>query len=127
LHSNRVLIADENAKSRELLRILLEHQGCEVLEASDGLQAVKMARAMLPDLVLLDLKLPRLNGYAAMRTMRSYAQLKNRSIMALAEGRPGSDGGLLRDAGFTGYITKPVVLRELSGQIARLLTPCVVG
>jgi CheY-like chemotaxis protein len=117
----RVLVADEKATSRELLRILLEHEGCEVSEASDGLQAVAMARATLPDLVLLDLRLPELDGYAAVRAMRCDARLKSRSIVALTEMTPGANRDQLRQAGFTGYISKPVVLRELSGQLSQLL------
>jgi CheY-like chemotaxis protein len=117
----RVLVADENACSRELLRILLEHEGCEVSESSDGLQAVAMARMTLPDLILLDLDLPYLDGYAAVREMRRDAQLKTRSIVALTDSSPNSDHDRLREAGFTGDITKPLVLRVLSERLSQLL------
>jgi two-component system cell cycle response regulator DivK len=121
MQPKRVLVADEQTNSRELLRILLEHEGCVVTEASDGLEAVDMARATLPDLVLLNLSLPGLDGYAAARAMRCDARLKSRSIVALTDGRLNSDRDRLRTAGFTGYITKPVVLRELSAQLTGFL------
>ena len=119
--ARRVLVGDENAHSRELLRILLEHQGCEVSEAADGRQAVAMAHAMVPDLVLLDLELPDLGGYAALLEMRRDERLKGSSIAALTPNVWDGDDDQLREAGFSGYITKPVFLRVLSCQLAQLL------
>jgi CheY-like chemotaxis protein len=121
MRTKKVLVADQQPSSRELLRILLEHEGCEVSEASDGLQAVALARATLPDLVLLDLALPELDGYAAASAMRHDAKLKGRSIVALTESVPNCDSDRLREAGFTGFIAKPVVLRSLIAHLALLL------
>jgi CheY-like chemotaxis protein len=115
LFYKRALIADFDSHSRELIRILLEHEGCEVFEAVDGVQAVDIARATRPDLVLLDLALPRLNARDAARQMRGDARLKIRTIVALTGGATG-DGDGLEDAGFSGQIAKPVVLRTLRQQ-----------
>jgi CheY-like chemotaxis protein len=122
MNVKRVLVADGQPNSRELLRILLEHEGCEVSEAANGLQALDLARATLPDLVLLDLSLPELDGYAAARAMRHDARLKGRSIVALTESVRYNEPERLLAAGFTGSIAKPVCLRSLSAQLARLLT-----
>jgi CheY-like chemotaxis protein len=99
-----------------LIRILLEHEGCEVFEAADGVQAVDIARATRPDLVFLDLALPRLSAWDAARQMRGDARLKIRTIVALTAGAKG-DGDGLEDAGFSGQIAKPVVLRTLRRQL----------
>jgi len=127
-HPKRILVADETPSSRELLRVFLEHVmkrdgGCEVCEARDGVEAVAMARAIQPDLVLLNVELPRLDGYAAVREMRLDASLKNRSIVALTETPQTSDEERMHAAGFTGYITKPLVLQEFSWHLAELLPP----
>jgi CheY-like chemotaxis protein len=114
-------VADESATSRELLRILLEHEGCEVTEAVDGLQAVAIARRTLPDLILLDLDLPQLDGYAAVREMRRDVRLHSRCIVALSGNSPDDERDRLHEAGFTSYITKPVVRRILSGELGQLL------
>lgn len=115
----RVLVADEKANGRELLRILLEHEGCEVSEARDGVEAIEVARTTLPDVIFLDLELPRMDGYAVVREMRRDVRLKSRSIVALTETRS-DDGDRLNEAGFTTFIAKPVVLRTISGQLAEL-------
>ena len=116
----RVLVADGAVRGRELLRILLEHEGCEVFEASDCLEAMEKARAILPDLILLDLDLPDADVYAVVREMRLDAQLKELAIVALtASTRFGSCERLV-DAGFSGYIAKPLVLRALREQLAQL-------
>jgi two-component system cell cycle response regulator DivK len=120
MNVKRVLVADEKATSRELIRILLEHEGCEVSEASDGWQAVAVARATLPDMVLVDLDLPQLDGYSVAREMRRDTRLKNRSIVALTENARNNDHNRLREAGFSGEIAKPVVLKALSHQLAQL-------
>ena len=116
----RVLLADGAAGGRELLRILLEHEGYEVFEASDGLEAVEKALAILPDLILLDLDLPAADGYAVMQKMRLDERLKERAIMALTASPRNGDGERLVNAGFSGYIAKPVMLRALREQLARL-------
>jgi DNA-binding response OmpR family regulator len=117
--NGRVLIADDQANSRELLRIVFEHHGYEVSEASDGLEAVRLALATNPDLVLLDLELPGLDGYAAARRLRDDGHRKPGSIIALAS--TDEDVDVLRAAGFGNCITKPVVFRELSGRIPQFL------
>ncbi len=112
-------MADGAAGGRELLRILLEHEGYEVFEASDGLEAVEKAQAMLPDLILLDLYLPSAVGYAAVREMRLDERLKGQVIIALTAGTRRDRDGLV-EAGFSGYLAKPIVLRVLREQLAQL-------
>jgi len=121
LRRRRVLVGDENARSRELLRILLEHQGCEVSEAANGAQAIAMAHEMVPDLVLLDLELPDLGGYAALLEMRRDERLRSSAIAALTPSVWDGGDEEMREAGFSGCITKPVFLRVLTSQLAQLM------
>ena len=66
----KILVADDKASSRELIRTVLEHAGYEVIEAVDGIEALDMARLYNPSLILLDLQMPRLDGFAAVQEMR---------------------------------------------------------
>jgi two-component system cell cycle response regulator DivK len=106
------------AGGRELLRILLEHEGYEVFEASDGAEALAIARAMLPDLILLDLLTA--DGCAAVQKMRLDELLKDRAIVAVTDSTRRADRERLVNAGFSGYIAKPVVLRTLREQLTQL-------
>ena len=115
----KVLIADDKARNRELLRIVFEHHGWVATEASDGFEAVVLASAIKPDLVLLDLELSCLNGYAAARQLRDAGQLSPKSLIALSE--TPQDLDVLRESGFSDCITKPVLLRVLSERIASYL------
>lgn len=116
---SRVLIADDQPNSRELLRILFEHHGCEVSEASNGPEAVSVALATHPHLVLLDLGLPGLDGYAAIRQFRVDGDSTPCSIIALSETPEDTD--VLRQAGFNDCITKPVVFSVLNERIPAIL------
>jgi two-component system, cell cycle response regulator DivK len=117
----RILIADDKPSSRELIRTLLEHEGYEISEAADGQEAVEMARASPPDLILLDIQMPRLDGYAAVREMRRDERMKNLPIVALTASARHSDRDRVFEAGFSAYITKPVSLRLLRDELTRLL------
>jgi CheY-like chemotaxis protein len=117
----KILIADDRASSRELIRTLLEHAGYEVFEAADGQEAVEVARAISPDLILLDIQMPRLDGYGSVRQMRLDPQLKHLPIVALTASAMHTDRDRVLSAGFTEYITKPVNLSVLREELARLL------
>jgi CheY-like chemotaxis protein len=116
---SRVLIVDDQVRRRELLRILLENEGCQVSEAGDAAEAVSVARATRPDLVLVDVELPPLDGYAAVRQLNADDQSPHPPIIALAEGS--EDMRQLRDAGFSGLLAKPVVCRSLRGRLDQLV------
>ncbi len=116
-YMSTVLVADSVESGRELLRVLLEHEGFKVVEASNHLEAIAVARAILPDLILLDVDLPAIGGYSAVHEMRLDARLKNRHIMAVFDSRFDTSRERLLEAGFSGYIAKPVVLRTLRQQL----------
>ncbi|HLH16062.1 MAG TPA: response regulator [Bryobacteraceae bacterium] len=117
----RVLVADDKASSRELVRTVLERCGYEVIEASDGEEAVDLARAGRPHLILLDLHMPKLDGFGAIGQLRSEAAFAATPVVALTASAMDVDREQALAAGFSGYITKPIRLATLRSEVERLL------
>jgi two-component system cell cycle response regulator DivK len=117
----KILIADDKATSRELLRTVLERQGYEVMEAADGEEALQKALAELPDLILLDLQMPRRSGYEVLGELRKDTRHAALPIIALTASAMQGDRERALAAGFTGYLAKPVALVHLREEVQRLL------
>src|SRR5271157_1040005 len=117
----KVLIADDRAASRELIRTVLEADGYEVEEAVDGLDAVLCAEECQPALIILDLQMPRLNGFEALERLRQNRRFSDTPVMALTASAMNGDRERALAAGFNSYITKPVSLTLLRSELKRLL------
>ena len=117
----KILIADDKATSRELLRTVLERQGYAVTEAGDGEEALQKALTESPDLILLDLQMPRRTGYEVLGELRKYPQHAELPIIALTASAMQGDRERALAAGFTGYMAKPVPLVHLREEVRRLL------
>ena len=117
----RVLVVDDKATSRELIRTVLEKSGYAVSEASDGCEAVQATFRIQPDLIILDLQMPNLDGFGALELIRSDARFTNLPIVALTASAMQGDREKALAAGFTSYISKPVTLSFLRAELARLL------
>jgi two-component system, cell cycle response regulator DivK len=117
----RILIAEDKATSRELLRTVLENQGYAVTEAADGEEALQKARTEVPDLILLDLQMPVRNGYEALTELRQDPRFAGVPIVAVTASAMQGDREKALLAGFNGYLTKPLALSELRSEIRRLL------
>jgi CheY-like chemotaxis protein len=117
----RILIVDDKATSRELLRTVLERQGFTVTEAGDGEEALRQARAEIPDLILLDLQMPVRNGYEVLIELRQDPRFASLPIIALTASAMQGDRERALAAGFTAYLPKPVTLAHLREEIQRLL------
>jgi CheY-like chemotaxis protein len=117
----RILIADDRPPSRELIREILEMAGYEVVEAADGAEALEMARRLSPDLILLDIEMPALSGFRVVEELRKDARFAATPVVALTAGAMQGDREKALQAGFTGYISKPVRLAALRAEMARLL------
>lgn len=117
----RVLVAEDMAGSRELIRTVLEDCGYEVVESSDGREAVDQAERSMPDLVLLDLHMPILDGYAVLHRLRLDARFASVPFVALTANAMQGERERALAAGFSVYVTKPVDLVLLRAQLADLL------
>jgi CheY-like chemotaxis protein len=117
-----VLVADDFEDTRAVLRRLLESRNCRVVEAADGLQAVEMARRASPNLILLDLNMPLLDGLAAAEQIRQCQEVCRRvPILAITAFDTYGMREAALEAGCDGYITKPIDADELGKAMRRLL------
>ena len=114
----RVLLVEDNPPTADVLELELKHLGYEVKVAKNGLEAVKMAVSEPPDLVVMDILLPELDGLEATRQIRENPATRDIPILAAtAKAMPGDKEKCLA-AGCDGYIAKPFGHRELEGAIA---------
>jgi CheY-like chemotaxis protein len=117
----RILIADDAAASRDLLRVILEQGGYEVIEAIDGEQALTLAEEFNPDLVILDLQMPKLDGYSVATLLRKLPPFASIPIVALAAALPEVSPDQMTAAGFTQCLVKPISPARLRDCITELL------
>ncbi|HEX7236866.1 MAG TPA: response regulator, partial [Gammaproteobacteria bacterium] len=110
---HRILIADDNADSAESMGMLLRLMGNDVRIASDGLDAVEQAETFQPDIVLLDIGMPRLDGYEAARRIRSQQWGRDTLLVAVTGWGPSDDSEEATAAGFDCHFTKPLDPAEL--------------
>jgi CheY-like chemotaxis protein/HPt (histidine-containing phosphotransfer) domain-containing protein/anti-sigma regulatory factor (Ser/Thr protein kinase) len=115
----RVLVVDDGAENRELVRLVLESVGLTVLEAQDGAVALDVVAREAPDLVLMDVQMPVMDGYTATRTLRERGC--TRPVLALTANAMKGFEHQIEAAGFTGYLTKPVDIDALLAELARWL------
>ena len=109
----RILVVDDNHDSAESLAVLLELSGHEVRMASDGIDAVKTSDEFRPDVILLDIGLPRMNGYEAARVIRCRPWGNGVTLIALTGWGQKEDRERSKDAGFDTHLVKPVDHDEL--------------
>jgi two-component system KDP operon response regulator KdpE len=110
----RILVVDDEPQIRKLLRISLEAQQYEVIEATDGAEGLRLATARQPDLILLDLGLPDQDGHAVLRTLREWSDLPV-IVLTVREGEADKIRAL--DAGADDYVTKPFATGELLARV----------
>ena len=124
-----ILVAEDDDDNRDILRTLLSLRGFDVLEAADGEQAVELARAARPDLILMDLKMPVMNGLAAARAIRQRPEphLRGVPIVALSAYHPSQHGAVASAAGCDDYVLKPIDYGRLEAVIDGLLKRADAG
>src|SRR5436190_22686765 len=118
---NRVLIADDKESSREFVRTVLEHAGYVVAEAADGREALAKVREDPPDLVVLDLHMPGLDGFAVIEALRQDARYFSLPVVALTASAMQGDRERALAAGFVDYMTKPISVNVLRNRLLDLL------
>jgi CheY-like chemotaxis protein len=117
----KVLVAEDNPVNRELLRELLENRGYSVSEACNGQEALDMVQQSQPDLLLLDIGMPVLDGFVVMRRLRENPKLATLPVLAVTAYAMRDDRDNVLNAGFDGYISKPINARDLTNELERLL------
>jgi len=117
----KLLLVEDNEMNRDMLSRRLERKGYEVVLAVDGLSGVEMAEAQTPDLILMDMSLPVLDGWEATRRLKATAATQHIPIIALTAHAMSSDRDKALEAGCDDYDTKPVELPRLIGKIEALL------
>mgnify|MGYP005838956683 CR=1 FL=1 len=115
---NTILVVDDQASVRQLLREYLTEQGFRVLTASDGQEALHLARHEPPDLILLDIMMPRMDGY---QFLRQYRQERQTPVIIITAREEETDAVLGLDLGADDYIVKPFRMRELVARIQAVL------
>ena len=119
--TKRILIIEDQEDNRTILRDLLSAAGYALIEAVDGHEGVKLARSERPDLILMDIQLPGLDGYEATRQIRATEELKSVPIIAVTSYALSGDEVKARAAGCDGYVTKPFSPRELLAKVREYL------
>ena len=115
----RVLIVEDNQLNMKLLRDVLHATGYRALEAASGAEAVSLASEHAPDLVLMDIQLPDLDGVEALRRLRADPRTAAIPVLAVTAQAMRGERDRFLEAGFDGYVSKPVNVRELIGTVRR--------
>ena len=119
--SPTVLVVEDFDDTRFMLRVMLEVNGYHVIEASDGLQAVEVAQSERPDLILMDMNLPQLDGFAATRRIREQIELRKMPIVAVTAYGTSEYRSKAIAAGCDEFITKPINFAKLKEMLSHLL------
>ena len=117
----KVLVAEDNPVNRELLRELLENRGYVVIEACNGQEVLDMIEQSQPDVLLLDIGMPVLDGFTVIRRIRQNPSLATLPVLAVTAYAMRDDRNNVLNAGFDGYLSKPINARELANELERLL------
>ncbi|WP_243359880.1 response regulator [Fundidesulfovibrio terrae] len=117
----KILVVEDNAPNRELLSFLLHRDGYAVLEAENGNEAVEIARYNKPDLILMDIQMPVMDGVTAMKTLKSSPETSAIRIIAVTSFAMKGDREKALASGFDGYVAKPIDTRAFPGQIRNFL------
>ena len=119
----RILIVDDNADGARSLALVLSASGNNVRTAHDGVQALAVAREFRPEIVLLDIGLPGMNGYEVARNLRRMPELSHPVLVAVTGWGSEEDRRRTREAGFDHHLTKPVEMNDLVSLIAGIKAP----
>ena len=117
----RILVVEDNPLNLKLVRVVLQPAGYDVIEAQSGEEAIRVAQENPPDLVLMDLQLPGIDGAETLRRLRQGHLARDVPVVAVTAFAMAEDRERASLAGFDGYVEKPISVRELPGQIEAFL------
>ena len=116
-----ILIVEDNEKNMKLVRDILRHKQYTTLEAVNGLDGVRIARESRPDLVLMDIQLPDIDGIEALRRIRADRALDSVPVIAVSASVMPDDQQKIVTSGFDAFVTKPINLKQFLATVQRLL------
>ena len=117
----KILIVEDNQDSRELVVKILKNKGYQMIEAADGEEALQKAVTERPNLILMDISIPKVDGYEVTRRLKSQEDFKDIPIVALTAHAMKGDREKFLGMGFEGYISKPINIHELPEQVRACL------
>jgi two-component system, cell cycle response regulator DivK len=118
---HRLLLVEDNEDNRTIYSTLLRHLGYDVIEAQNGVQAIELARSERPDLILMDISIPEMDGWEATRILRGDPVTKDIPIVALTAHALEDDRERAAEVGFSSYLAKPIEPRAVLAEVRRLI------
>ena len=116
-----ILIIEDNEKNRKLCRDVLQVKGYRTIESETAETGLDLARGQTPDLILMDIQLPGMDGITAMKQLKADAQTKTIPIIAITASAMTNNRTSMLAEGFDGYQTKPIALKDFLGEVERAL------
>lgn len=120
---SKILLVEDNELNRDMLSRRLQRRSFEVVMAFDGEEGIRMATEERPDLILMDMSLPKVDGWEATRTLKANPETASIPVIALTAHAMKEDEQKARDAGCDDYDTKPVDFKRLLGKVNAFLNP----
>lgn len=120
--NGRILVVEDNLDNMTLISDVLQSLDYDVVKATDGEQGVEFAAAERPDLILMDLSLPRMDGWTATRHIKADPELRHIPIIALTAHAMVGDRERALEAGCDDYVSKPIDLRELASKLSQYIS-----
>lgn len=117
----KILIVEDNESNRQLLHYVLEHRGHEVIEAKDGKEGIEKAGEYMPDLIFMDLQLPVLDGFTAIKMLKNNPKTEHIKIIAITAFAMKGDKEMIKETGADDYIAKPIDTRLMAEIVDKFL------
>lgn len=122
MSGNNVMVVEDNEKNRKLMRVILKAKGYNVVEAATGEEALGILKNQKPDIILMDIQLPGIDGLTLIKQIKADASTKGVPILAVTAYAMKGDEQKFRDAGADGYLSKPINTQELPLIIEKYIT-----
>jgi two-component system cell cycle response regulator DivK len=119
----KILLVEDNEQNRYLATFLLEKSGFDVIHAHNGKEALRVAGKVKPDLILMDIQMPEMDGYEAARQLRTMPGLENVPVVAVTSYAMLGDREKAMKLGFVGYIEKPISTETFVADIGKFIPP----
>jgi CheY-like chemotaxis protein len=116
-----ILIVEDNEKNRKLVRDVLQAKGHKTIESETAEEGLKLAIEKIPDLILMDIQLPGMDGITALKHLRAETQTKSIPVIAITASAMTYNRTTMLAEGFDGYQTKPISLKDFLGEVQRVL------